>query len=189
MHPGKVPQCLQGLSQIEEMLIARACPIMTIYRKHGGQRRYRGHVVNLPQDIQGFLDRLPANVSNLPLLLVRRHEADDTHADFRVRRQYVLEALQWLQHNNPCYHNITTDFTNLDKLPEDGIPSELLVFEGPNSDNITDSEGTNEINYNSRPFLPNPVRECIEECAVHSLINNHEPVEWPTIDTHPINEF
>lgn len=22
-----------------------------------------------------------------------------------------------------------------------------------------------------------------------SLINNHEPVEWPTIDTHPINEF
>jgi hypothetical protein len=54
MHPGNVPQCLQGLSQIEEMLIARACPIMTVYRKHGGQRGYRGHVFNLPQNIQGF---------------------------------------------------------------------------------------------------------------------------------------
>jgi hypothetical protein len=84
MHPGNVPQCLQGLSQIEEMLIARACPIMTVYRKHGGQRGYRGHVINLPQNIQGFLDRLPSNVNDLPVLLVRRHGVDDTHADFRV---------------------------------------------------------------------------------------------------------
>ena len=95
------------------MFIARACPVMTIYRKHGGQRGYRGHVVNLPQDIQGLLDRLPANVSNLPVLLVRRHGTDDTHADFRVQI-HVLEALQWLQHNNPCYHDIAIDFTNLD---------------------------------------------------------------------------
>jgi len=32
MHPGKVPVVLQGLTQIEEMLIARACPIMCVYR-------------------------------------------------------------------------------------------------------------------------------------------------------------
>ena len=37
MHPGNVPMELQNLTQIEEMLIARACPIMSIYRKHGGQ--------------------------------------------------------------------------------------------------------------------------------------------------------
>lgn len=73
MDPGNVPQCLQGLSQIEEMLIARACPIMCIYRKHGGQRGYRGHIVNLPQNIQGFLNKLPANVNELPVLVVRRH--------------------------------------------------------------------------------------------------------------------
>ena len=78
-------------------------------------------------------------------------------------------------------------FTNLDKLPEDGIPSELLVYEEPKSDNthfFTDSERTNEINYNSRSFLLNPVRECTEERAVHSLINHHEPIEWPTLLTH-----
>ena len=37
------------------MLIARVCPIMSVYKKHGGQRGYRGHALNLPQDIQSFL--------------------------------------------------------------------------------------------------------------------------------------
>ena len=52
MDPGAVARCLEGLTQIEEMLIARACPKMTVHRKHGGQRGYSGHVLNLPQNIQ-----------------------------------------------------------------------------------------------------------------------------------------
>ena len=47
MDPGSVPAELQGLSEVEELLIARAFPIMSIYRKHGGQRGYKGHVLNL----------------------------------------------------------------------------------------------------------------------------------------------
>ena len=100
MYPGDVPICLQGLTQVEEMLIARACPIMCIYRKHGGQRGYKGHVVNLPQNIQGFLDTLPSNVNDLPILIVRRQGAENTYADFRVRRSRVLSAIEWLKQNN-----------------------------------------------------------------------------------------
>ena len=48
MHPGPVPDELAGLTDVEEMLISRACPIMSIYRKHGGQYGYKGHVLNLP---------------------------------------------------------------------------------------------------------------------------------------------
>ena len=36
MDPGALPLELQGLTDIEEMLIARACPIMCVYGKHGG---------------------------------------------------------------------------------------------------------------------------------------------------------
>ena len=36
MIPQEVPPSLQGLSQVEEMLMARAYPIMTVYHKHGG---------------------------------------------------------------------------------------------------------------------------------------------------------
>ena len=50
MDPGSVPAELQGLSEVEELLIARAFPIMSIYRKHGSTR-IQGHVLNLPEDI------------------------------------------------------------------------------------------------------------------------------------------
>jgi hypothetical protein len=43
MIPSCVPEVLQGLTQIEEMLIARALPIMKVYIKPGGQRGYSGH--------------------------------------------------------------------------------------------------------------------------------------------------
>ena len=37
MHPRAVPECLQNLTQIEEMLIAHVSSIMYVYIKHGGQ--------------------------------------------------------------------------------------------------------------------------------------------------------
>ena len=58
-------------------------------------------VLNLPQDIQGFLDRLPRNVNDLPILLLRRTGDNDTHIDLQVRRDVVMQALQWLRLNNP----------------------------------------------------------------------------------------
>jgi hypothetical protein len=42
--PQSQPPCLQNLTQIEEMLIARVSPIMYIYKKQGGQRGYKGHI-------------------------------------------------------------------------------------------------------------------------------------------------
>ena len=92
MDPGPLPLELQGLTDIEEMLIARACPIMCVYRKHGVQRGYRGHVLNLFQDVQGFLDRLPRNIAHLPYLIIRSHGTDNIHRDCTVRREIVLQA-------------------------------------------------------------------------------------------------
>jgi hypothetical protein len=37
MTPSSVPQELKDLTQVEEMLIARALPIMRVYIKPGGQ--------------------------------------------------------------------------------------------------------------------------------------------------------
>ena len=51
MDPGPVPAELQGLSQVEEMLISAVMPIMSVYRLPHGQLGYNGHVVNLPQDV------------------------------------------------------------------------------------------------------------------------------------------
>ena len=91
MHPGDVPTCLQEMTQIEEMLIAQTCPIMSVYRKHGGQWGYKGHVLNLPQDIHGFLQTLPRSVADLPILIIRRAGTDNTYFDFHVRRDKFLQ--------------------------------------------------------------------------------------------------
>ena len=71
MDPGTVPN-EQNRTEIEEMLIARACTVIWVHRKHGGKRGYKGHVLKLPQDIQGFFARLPPNVAELPFLVIRR---------------------------------------------------------------------------------------------------------------------
>ena len=45
-----------GLTQVEEMLISAVMPIMSI---HHGQFGYRGHIINLPQDVVSFASSLP----------------------------------------------------------------------------------------------------------------------------------
>ena len=49
MDPGEVPQELKGLTMVEEMLIALACPIMTIWSLKGGYMGYFGKAINMPQ--------------------------------------------------------------------------------------------------------------------------------------------
>ena len=54
MDPGSVPLALQGLTQVEEMLISPVMPIMSVYQLPLGQYGYSGHVINLPQDVASF---------------------------------------------------------------------------------------------------------------------------------------
>ena len=197
MDPGCLPTALQGLTDIEEMVIAKACPIMCVYRKHGGQRGYNGHVLNLPQDSQGFLPRLPRNVAQLPYLIIRKHGADNTHRDCTVRRQKVLEAITWLKDNNPFYADIQIDYEALNRLPIDGVPLDLPTAENPepNAQEHTAEEDTSQNNddgedsQHSHSFLPLPQAQQSEQDAIRALINGEDPLDWPSNADDPINEF
>ena len=102
------------------MLISRVLPIMSIYRLPHGQYAYGGHVINLPQDINTFVNSLPRSPSSLDVLIVRREGAAESHKDFKVRRSVILTALQWLVENNIYYRDVTIDETTLSQLPIDG---------------------------------------------------------------------
>ena len=198
MDPGTVPPCLQDMTQIEELLIARACPIMTIYHKHGGQLGYTGHVLNLPQNVQQFIDKLPVNVSDLPILTIIRQGATNTYHNFCVCRDKVLHALQWLKHNNKFYTDIEIDLDSIQHLPIDGIPDTLLNFELPHHDNepianqgppteeISDTDTDNDP---SSSFIPSVQQVQTEEQAIRSTIAGNDPLEWPPLETTSINEF
>ena len=59
MDPGEVPIELLGLTQAEQNVIARCCPIMRVYNLKGGQFGYGGHVVNVAQNSSHFATSLP----------------------------------------------------------------------------------------------------------------------------------
>src|SRR3954462_2624712 len=128
MDPGEVPNELQGLTEIEEMLIAQVFTVMSVYRLRGGQNGYRGNVINFPQDIQEITNRLPRNPSTLDVLVVRRQLGNDSTSfrDFNVRRSKVANALIWLKLNNRYYENIIIDTKTLQFLPKNGSIITLL---------------------------------------------------------------
>ncbi|CAG8741528.1 5472_t:CDS:2, partial [Rhizophagus irregularis] len=101
MDPGEVPQELQDLTDIEEMLIAQVFPIVSVYNLPGGQYAYCGNIINFPQDVQ---ERYTENGSNF--------------RDFHVRREKVMQALRWLKTNNKFYRDIEIDSDVLQTLPE-----------------------------------------------------------------------
>lgn len=86
---------VQGLTQVEEMLVSAFMPVMSIYRLPLGQYGYTGHVINLPQDVISFACSLLRVPSELDVLVFRK-DKDQSHHDFRVWRTVVQEALMCL---------------------------------------------------------------------------------------------
>ena len=98
MDPGSVPAELKGLSQTEEMLIARCRPIMRVVHLKGGQLGYGGHVVNVAQVITTFPATLPRLAADVPIIILRREGQElGQHKDLHVRpnqlQKRVLPAL------------------------------------------------------------------------------------------------
>ena len=84
MVPSSVPKELQGLAQIEEMVIARALPIMRVFIKPGGQRGYSRHCINLPQDVKEFAKSLPRYPKDIPFILVKMTVKDNSCKEVTV---------------------------------------------------------------------------------------------------------
>ena len=118
MIPSSIPLELQNLTQIEEMLIARALPIMRVHIRPGGQRGYSGHCINLPQNVEELASALPRVPKELPLIILKVKGKEDTFRDVTVRREKVYKALLWLIDNNPQFQDVQINMISLNSLPE-----------------------------------------------------------------------
>ena len=146
----QIPEQLQGLTPMEEMLIARALPIITVYTVRGGQLRSKGNVINYFQNIERFANELPLQPDEVPLIVRRDGQGGVNHHDFRVRRHKVRAALLWLIVNNKWYQDVHINEARIDALPEDGnlqhlferaleeidIPADNLPQQVPMEDDI-----------------------------------------------------
>ena len=191
---------LDGLTQTEQMLIARALPIISIYIKPGGQRGYSGHCVNLPQDVTNHANALPRYPKDVSVVLVKMKGTNNTFKDVRVRRKRVQHALNWLIANNPCYKMLDINFDALAILPEDGIPDDFMSLHTTEQENENDTchydqgpcVNDEDLVYNEQTqmtsFLPVPEKEAKEINIMQQQLET-ATMEWPSVDEQPLNEF
>ena len=177
--PFTLPAELQNLTQIEEMLIARALLIMRVYVKPGGQRGYPGHCINLSQNVSKLAQSLPRCPSKIPIIIVTMKGKDNTMKDVIVRRKNVEQALYWLIRHNPQYNCVHIDLDTREALPENGIPSNIQTIETLDDPDAADSYSTDPIAsedevYNretdANSFLPQPENEHLEIDAIKSCL-------------------
>lgn len=144
---GEVPMELSTLTFPEQLLIAHLYPrvyVFKLFPKSGAgpvdglQRGIRGNVstYELNTDavaamVEGeLMPRPPAVLSSLIAITyigIGRIPKNWIHSTFRVRRYHVARALNWLKANNPKYYGkIVISQQQLDQLPEDDVPDEIL---------------------------------------------------------------
>jgi len=113
---------LPELNNIEEMFIARVQPVMKVFRLEKGRIDYKGNVLNMEQDLQPDLDKLPLIPSQMPIFVCRKSNPNspNRYKDFKVNRDKILKWLIWLKNNNKHYKDITINFDALSTLPADG---------------------------------------------------------------------
>ena len=137
--PSKIPDALKTLTQVEEMLISRAFPVMQIHTKPNGcQKVYKGHVNTLLNDVQKLTNILPRHPKDIPLMVLKFSGKDNKPQELKVRRKNVEDALIWLTGTNIFYKDITIDYDLQESLPVNGYLPETksVEFDGDELDLI-----------------------------------------------------
>jgi hypothetical protein len=141
-----VPLPLRGLTDTEEMLIARVKCCMQVRWTKGRQLCYHDHIINFRQDIMEVATKLPRLPEETEIVIIRKEGLDmSQHIDFIVWRAKVRAALEYKIANDPDYADLIIDNEALDQLPENGtIVDRLLVCrEGRQDDASAMPEGPN----------------------------------------------
>jgi hypothetical protein len=145
---GRIPWELRSLSLPEQLLVSLIYPrvyIFKLFPKKRGcysldqlQSGMRGNVVSYEQDIQGIESmiegclmprpvRILASLLSITFVGVGRLPRNWLKTTFRVRREAVRMALNWLHcHNTKYYGDIKMDEGRLQDLPNDDVPEEIL---------------------------------------------------------------
>ncbi|XP_052130824.1 uncharacterized protein LOC127751385 [Frankliniella occidentalis] len=176
---GVVPNELADLSFVEQLVIARVHPVVSIYRLKSGQRAYSGHVINFRQDVFEFAKVLPHSLTTVKGLVPVCCSTDTFHQDFLIRRNSVSIALHWLKTNNKYYHDIEIDMSRILSLPEESYVSSTKT--GIDVDSVGAEVDSDDTDITRSGF---PDGDCFS-----TLEKLEHQLQWPTVESKPINEF
>lgn len=193
MDPGPVPHCLQILTPLEQLLIARVHPQLYVYKLSGGQLGYKGHVINFHQDVQQFASVLPHKISSLSNLIIVKSENVKGVAEFKVNKKRLLDALHYLQKNNKYYQQINIEINNLhdqpieqdeidglDYLPNNAVADSHQEIEEDEINTLIHSDVPNILISNNRQQV---------NSAFGFAPSDENIINFPTLSESPVNEF
>ncbi|XP_059068385.1 uncharacterized protein LOC131858917 [Cryptomeria japonica] len=204
MDPDQQPICLQRLSQIEDMLIARVSPVLQVTYARGGQLKYSGHTICFPQDITTIASYLPRRVHELDIIIVNRESIGQQKYNFYVIRDRVHEALKYKIINEPYYKDVKLDELALTSLPITSTDiSDLLYATTSTTDprdakftqsDIIEDDTLHENMESQSSFVANipPALREVEEVFSLLQLGKGRPtptLNWPPISPSPINEY
>lgn len=189
MDPGEVPEELKGLTFIEEQVIARVHPMITVFKIKGHQYAYRGNVISFAQDVQEIATQLPHKVKDLnSVICIKFQQSSAKYHDFFIRQERVRQALQWLKVNNPLYKDIVISEENLHTFPENGyvyddIPSVLIPNQAQtengtenekeeSEENMTHNIQQSGVTSNLTPHQDEAINKCLKWASMY-----HDPVK------------
>ncbi|THG92828.1 hypothetical protein EW026_g8214 [Hermanssonia centrifuga] len=187
---GTVPWQLQVLTFPEQLLIALLYPRIYVFKlfpkKVGGtrdastlQRGMRGTVSTYELSIDGVADMVQGNLLPRPAAVLASVISVTfiglgqlpkrwLQSTFRVRRQSVFEALQWLKKNNLKYYgNIQISPERIAALPEDDVPDEVLGV-------VRQSEDEGVVDQESDGYVPTEEESPADSDNVSAEHQNHD---------------
>jgi hypothetical protein len=208
---GPVPDWLPVLSEVEEMLIARAHVHVQVKQVQGQQLKYTGHTVNFMQNTQKIYYKLPLLPTELDIVLLkpasgmmRDERAINSRFEgvLKVRRRNVEIWLNFLKENHPDYRYIDIDSDHLAALPEDGSIQDQLPVQyeatedpgpnqGPTDAATMDAETDPDIDLDpvdTTAMIPGLTPNITEfERLQHDLIGDQpDPLLLPDRPAHPV---
>ena len=115
---GVIPNELQGLSLVEQRIIALVLPIVSV-RIHysSGQTRSSGYLIHFDNELPTIVKQLPRTVDDLRLYDVDLPIGSDKVRRIKYSPYKVLKSLQWLTKFNPLYREIAIE-TNFRRSAE-----------------------------------------------------------------------
>jgi hypothetical protein len=185
---------LEQLTMVEEMLISPVLAIMSVFRLPGGALINRGFCANFLQDVQSICKILPRLPRDLPILILKKKDQNNNIKQFKVNRERVEKVLRYLCKNNPAFinNNITIDEININSLPIDGVPEDLLTLNDNDDFNVdhiivdngpTILENESNINDEINTLIESDSQEMLQ---VDKIKND---ISFPSANKNAINEF